>query len=248
VTIFDFTGETRFYAQCIEQLVLAAPAGTIAELGSGSGDAVITALQSGYEGSVIGVEIDQESAKRAQASISAAGLGEHYEVRLGDFRAQPPQADCLIANPPYMPSYSAEMGVEDDPATLRLLNQCDGGPTGAELSQELLRLDYAQVMLILSTHANPLAILQTAREHEYSVMGWLCRPVTFGRLHVPVLSIIRGLERTGKAFVLPESGTYLIFGVLWVKTGRLKASDFDRALTQCIIGLGSTDEGLAGRS
>lgn len=238
MAIFDFKGETAFYAQCIRQLAFARAPATVAEFGPGAGTAVIAELTDVPNVSVRGIEIDAASAGSARAAIIAAGLRGRYDVTLGDFLSQPPQADCLIANPPYLPSCADGPRLTAlEPETLALLRQCAGGPTGSEISQELLRLHYPLVMMLVASHADPLAIFRTAREYGYWVTGWLTRPVTFGALHVPVLPVIRELQAAGRAFVLPASETYLLSGVLWEKTTKPRVSDTERSLVACMRGL-----------
>ena len=111
-----------------------------------------------------------------------------------------------------------------------MLVQCDGGPTGAEVSIALLGLGYEQVMLLVSSYADPMAVLSAARVAGYEVAGWLARPFGFSALHRPVMGILRGLEVQGLAFT--TESLYVVAGVLWKRGGRV--SDAERSLTPCL--------------
>lgn len=236
-------GETSFYAQCLKHLVFegARPPARVVEFGPGSGSAVIAALASkDYPTSVLGVEIDEESVDCARTRIADAHLEGQYAVTLGDFFSRPPEADCLVANPPFLPTVdegSALAGEVMDPKTRAMLPQCDGGPTGSELSQRLLKLHYAQVMMLVCSFVNPIATFDTAREHGYSVSTWLARPGRLGGLARWVFPTIRELQSRQQAFFLRDSEVFLMCGVLWSRSEQTQVSDAERSLVACMKGL-----------
>lgn len=250
VAVFDGNatgrGSTSFFALCLDYLIFdqstgAQPPPRIAEFGSGTGSAVIETLaKHTCPTTVFGVEIDKESVDVARTRIADANLEERYTVINGDFFEQPPAADCLIACPAALPTFNQETaGPADtiDEKTLSLLKQIDGGPTGSELSRKLLRLDYAQVMMLVMSFADPIAILGTAREHGYYMEAWLSRPAKLGSLARRVLPVIHDLQGKHQAFLLPDSEIYLMFGVLWTKSYQSQAHNTERSLVACLEGL-----------
>ena len=229
--------------ECLRYLVFegARPPARVAEFGSGSGAPVIAALGiEGYPTSVFGVEIDEESVDCARTRIADAHLEGQYGVTLGDFFSQPPEADCLVANPPMNPTADERSALTGDTVDLRtqaMLRQCDGGPTGSELTRRLLKLHYPQVMVLVSSFVNPIATLDTAREHGYSMVTWLGRPTRLGGLARRVLPAIRDLQSRQQAFFLRDSEVFLTFGVLWSRGEEAQVSNAERSLVACIKGL-----------
>ena len=242
MAVFDGGSETSFYAECLRHLVFGAaqPPAKVAEFGSGSGEAVIAALGSGkYPVSVRGTEIDQESAETARDRIAAVGLEGQYAVTHGDFFAQPPEADCLVANPPFLPVEGSPLLAPGaaDARTQAMLRQCDGGPTGTELSRRLLGLGYPQVMMLMCSSVNSVATFDSAREHGYSVVMWLARPGRLGGLARRVLPAIRDLQDRGLAFFLQDTEDFLMSGVLWLRSEPGEVSNAERLLVACMRGL-----------
>ena len=242
MAVFGCEAETSFYARCLELLVFkgyngARPPDHIAEFGSGSGDAVVAAMAgTRYAGTVHGIEIDEASFSFGRRLVHGEHLEGKYTIELGNFFLTPPEADCLIGNPPYLPRLqkSTEKISADDRA---LLDQCCGGQTGAEVSQRLLSLEYKQVMLLISSYSNPLEIINAARQNNYALVAWLGWSTRLGRLGLLVEPAIRNLQEQSKAFLLSDSDLYLLCGVLWSKSSRAEVSAEERLLVTSLENL-----------
>lgn len=106
--IFSCPEESTFYAQCLRSRVFARdePPRTLAEFGAGAGGPVIEAVRaSQFKGSIRGFELSAAACHAANHNIKLHGLRGRYTVEYGSFFARPaPKADCLIANPPYLPA------------------------------------------------------------------------------------------------------------------------------------------------
>ena len=89
---------------------------SILDLGSGIGSVGMVAAWRLPGARVVTVEAQEESVRLAQKSVAWNGLGDRYEIRLGDFRdagtlAPEERFDLVLGSPPYFPPGT---GIEGD--------------------------------------------------------------------------------------------------------------------------------------
>lgn len=212
--VFYCLEESSFYSQCLKSLLFARDAApdTVVEFGSGDGVPVIDALcESRFAGLILGFELNPAACERASASIEAYGLQDHYSVyNESFFDAASRKADCLIANPPYLPA-------PDRHIRMPLLY---GGNDGSTLTKALLSLSYDRALLLISSYSNPVGALRHAATQGYAVSAFTIMPLAFGiySSEPKVKRRIEALRAVGQAFY--EGNMYLLAGVLFQKRQR----------------------------
>lgn len=209
--VFVCPEESQFYSQCLELLVLQRchPGATVVEFGCGEGSPVINALlRSPFSGTIHGYDLNASACDIAQSTITQYRLNPHYQIyNCSFFSFSHPQADYLIANPPYLPA-------EDNQIYMPLLH---GGQDGAGITNQLLGLDYSQVLLMLSSYSNPVRTINLALAQGYDVVDFMVLPLQFGYYSSePKVKIkILQLRQNRQAFFSPN--IYLLAGVLFKK-------------------------------
>jgi methylase of polypeptide subunit release factors len=212
--VFHCLEESSFYAQCLHSLIFAREARpqTVVEFGSGDGGPVIEALRhSGFTGAIQGFELNPAAYDIANRNIQDNALNGLYRVRNECFfAAKALRADCLIANPPYLPA-------PDRDIRLPLLY---GGEDGSMLTNILLSLNYDTVLLMISSYSNPIGTLRRAAAEGYAVSSFLIAPLSFGvySSEPKVRRRIETLRKTGRAFY--DGSMYLLAGVRFEKRQR----------------------------
>lgn len=229
--VFYCPEESGFYAQCLKSLIFMrdTTARTVVEFGSGDGSPVIEALRESYfQGLVQGFELNPVACEIANSSINVSGLRNRYRVYNESFFTQRPEADCLIANPPYLPA-------PDNDIRMPLLY---GGEDGSSLTNTLLSLGYERTLLMISSYSNPIGTLRHAAAQGYAVHDFIIAPLTFGiySSEPKVKRRIEALYKAGKAFY--KGDIYLLIGVLFKKRGRIvSAPGRATELTNILIAL-----------
>lgn len=193
--------ESTRYAGSLEQLIFnklrnrAEPA-VVVEFGSGTGEPVISAiLNSGFNGVVHGYEINAEASETADRLIQEYGLAKKYIVHNASFfdAKHIPQADYLVANPPYIPCR--------DRSTLTLPDLC-GGEDGNTVSKNLLSRGYQNVFLEVSSYSDPEGLVKHAHDEGYKITDFLLTHMLLGvysRQDV-VQERLSEMRAAGKAF------------------------------------------------
>lgn len=228
--VFHCLEESSFYAQCLHSLVFARQMSprTVVEFGSGDGGPVIKALRhSGFAGTIQGFELNTAAYEIANHNIHGNALDNLYHVRNECFFAVgAPRADCLIANPPYLPA-------PDRDIRLPLLY---GGKDGSMLTNMLLSLNYDTVLLMISSYSNPIGVLRRVAAEEYAVSGFLIAPMSFGiySSEPKVRRRIETLRKVGRAFY--DGSMYLLAGVRLEKRQR-DVPDLSAGLTKILTAL-----------
>lgn len=213
--IFHCPEESRFYAFCLEMLLLDAspspPPKLIVEFGSGNGEPVINAIiRTGFEGFIHGFEINRQACEMANLAAEDRRVNDRYVVSNSCFfkHAAGMEADCLIANPPYLPAPDAE-GLH--------LPALHGGRDGSTVSKNLLSLGYRRILVLISSFSNPLSLIGHALDKGYKASSFLISPLPFGQYssQPKVKDAIHQLKRDGMAFY--SQNVYLLAGVLFTK-------------------------------
>jgi methylase of polypeptide subunit release factors len=206
--VFLCPEESQFYSACLEHLVFnrCALPDTVVEFGSGDGSPVINSLsRSQFDGIVYGYEPNIAAYNTAQAQINHAKLNQHYVIRNQSFfEAHRPNANYLIANPPYLPA-------PDSNIRIPLLH---GGIDGTTVTKQLLSLDYPSVMILVASYSNPVNVINHAANQGYQVSDFMITPLKFGQYsrEPKVANQITQLRNQYKAFFLKD--VYFLAGVL----------------------------------
>lgn len=228
--VFYCLEESNFYSQCLKSMLFTREAtpSTIVEFGSGDGGPVIDALcESRFAGLILGFELGGAACELANANIEAYGLQDHYCVyRESFFDAASRKADCLIANPPYLPA-------PDGNIRLPLLY---GGADGSTVTNALLSLNYDSALLMISSYSNPVGTLRHAAAQGYAVSDFMIAPLAFGiySSEPKVKRRIETLRAAGRAFY--QGNMYLLAGVLFKQRGR-GVADLAGGLTRVLTAL-----------
>ncbi|BAY18234.1 hypothetical protein NIES21_40780 [Anabaenopsis circularis NIES-21] len=228
--IFFCPEESNFYSNCLENFVMRDcqnPA-SIVEFGSGDGSPVINSLlRNKFEGLIQGYELNTSAWKAANLTIDEYNLTSKYIIHNSClFDSDKPQANYLVANPPYLPA-------PDDDIYMPLLF---GGVDGASITNELLSLDYENVLVLVSSYSNPISTLKTAAENGYSVNKFVVLPLQFGYYssEQKVKKHIESLKENHKAFY---SGDYYFLAGVLFKKSQESAIDLSHELAQVMTSL-----------
>lgn len=230
-SVFCCPEESHFYAQCLEKMVLnqCSSAETIVEFGSGDGSAVIHGLlKTAYSGAIHGYELNPTACKVADRHIRQQGLTNRYIVHNQCFFEGLKQhaAECLIANPPYIPA----------PDDRILMPELYGGLDGAEITKMLLTVGCERVLLMISAYSNPVETIHHALAQGYQVVDFTLTPLPFGHYssEPKVKSWIAKLRSQNKAFY--SSNIYFLTGVLFQKS-QTTTSDLSEELLKVMTAL-----------
>lgn len=207
--IFYCPEESLFYSQCLQHMVFGRclDLATIAEFGAGDGSPTIDCLlKSQFNGEVHGYEINATACQVARAQIESYGLGERYIIHNTNFFNSAP-ADYLIANPPYIPALDNNL----------YLPALHGGQDGAQITKQLLTLDFPQAMLMISAYSDPVGTIELGRSAGYCITDFMISPMSFGYYssEPKVKHRITELRQYDQAFY--SANTYLLAGVLFIK-------------------------------
>lgn len=212
--VFFCPEESYFYSHCLEKFVLSAclDSERVVEFGCGDGSPVIHSLvRDPFAGVIHGYELNPSSCQVAKSRIEKYNLQERYVVHNASFfDAEKPQAEYLIANPPYLPSPDADI-------QMPLLR---GGCDGSGITRKLLALDYSTVLLMISSYSNPIDTINDAILNGYYVADFIIAPLQFGYYssEPKVKNTIHQLKDDRRAFY--SENLYFLSGVLFRKQHR----------------------------
>ena len=218
--IFVCPEESNFYSNCLENLVIRNCQNdeSVVEFGSGDGSPVINSLlRNKFEGLIQGFELNTSAWKVANSTIDEYNLTNKYVIHNSClFKSSKPKADYLVANPPYIPA----------PDTDIYMPLLFGGIDGATVTNELLSLDYENVLLLVSSFSNPTSTIEQAKENGYNVNNFVVLPLKFGYYssEPKVKKHIEELRTKKMAFY--SGDYYFLAGVLFKKS---QDSDVDLA-------------------
>lgn len=228
--VFLCPEESHFYSHCLERLVFShcGTSNYVVEFGSGDGTPVINSLlRSRFNSVVYGYELNSAAYDVAKARIAQCNLDHKYVVRNESFfDADRPDADYLIANPPYIPS-------PDNQICMPLLH---GGCDGGGITNQLLTLDYPSVMVLVSSYSNPVNTIECGLKHGYGVADFMVTPLKFGYYssEPKVKKRIAELRKKRQAFY--SERIYFLAGVLF-KKHELSKVDLSDELTRVMTAL-----------
>ncbi len=212
--IFYCPEESQFYAQCLLKMVFyrCEDFTTIVEFGMGEGTPTIDCLlKREFNGTIHGYELNTTACQVAQARIAHYCLGDRYIIHNISFD-KCASADYLIANPPYLPALDNDL----------YLPALHGGHDGAEITKQLLTLDFPQAMLMISAYSDPVGTIELALSEGYRVTDFMISPMSFGYYssEPKVKHRIAELRQHDRAFYSPN--IYLLAGVLFTKQDDLQ--------------------------
>lgn len=228
--VFFCPEESHFYSHCLERLVFSQydDSHLIVEFGSGDGSPVINSLvRSGCKTVIHGFELNLSAYEVARSRVEQCNLRQNYVLHNKSFfDAAPTDADCLIANPPYIPA-------PDNQIRMPLLH---GGFDGATITNRLLTLKYRSVMVLVSSYSNPLETMRCAAEQGYTVANFMVTPLQFGYYssEPKVKNWIAKLRENRQAFY--SQNIYFLAGVLF-KHSSIASVDLSDELIQVMTAL-----------
>lgn len=111
-----------------------------------------------------------------------------------------------------------------------------GGIDGATVTNELLSLDYENVLVLVSSYSNPKSTINQARENGYFVKSFMVLPLKFGYYssEPKVKNYIEELRKKQMAFY--SGDYYFLAGVLFQKHQE-GAVDLSNELAQVMTSL-----------
>ncbi|MBD2346931.1 class I SAM-dependent methyltransferase [Anabaena subtropica] len=227
--IFFCPEESNFYSNCLENFILRKGENSdfIVEFGSGDGSPVINSLlRNKFDGIIHGFELNTSAWKAANLTIDEYNLTDKYVVNNSSLFASPkPEANYLIANPPYLPA----------PDTDIYMPLLFGGEDGATVTNELLSLGYENVLVLVSSFSNPISTIKQAQENGYSVSNFVVLPLKFGYYssEEKVKKQIEELRKNNMAFY--SGDYYFLAGVLFQRAA--STIDLSKELTQVMMSL-----------
>jgi methylase of polypeptide subunit release factors len=209
--IFVCPEESNFYSNCLENLVIRNCQNdeSVVEFGSGDGSPVINSLlRNKFDGVIHGFELNTSACQVANSTIDEYNLAKKYVINNSClFESSKPQAEYLIANPPYLPA-------PDKDIYMPLLF---GGIDGAAITNDLLLLGYDNVLLLVSSYSNPRSTIENAKENGYSVNNFVLLPLKFG-YYSSEPKVKKHIEKLRKNKMAFYSGNYyFLAGVLFKK-------------------------------
>lgn len=228
--IFYCPEESNFYSNCLENFVLRNDEDFeyVVEFGSGDGSPVVNSLlRNKFEGLIHGFELNPSAWKTANSIIDEYNLNDKYVIDNSSlFESIRPDAECLVANPPYLPA-------PDNDICMPLLF---GGVDGATITNELLSLGYDNVLVLVSSYSNPKSTIDHAKENNYSVKNFTVLPLKFGYYssEPKVKQHIEEMRNNQMAFY--SGDYYFLAGVLFTKEQQSDV-DLSKELTQVLTGL-----------
>jgi hypothetical protein len=227
--------ESMRYAGSLEQLVFnkfrsGRSSPTIIEFGSGTGEAVVSAiLNSHFAGTIHGYEINPEAVDTAERLIEECGLAKQYIIHNASFfNARIPQSDYLIANPPYIPC--------EDGSDLILPGLC-GGAEGNDVSKRLLSYGCRNVFLEVSSYSNPRGLVHHATLLDYKISDFQITQLPFGNYSRQdiVQKRIHEMREAGKAFF--SENCYLVGSAFFAKE-QDDTPDLSAEFLSCLTAMG----------
>ncbi|BDI18838.1 hypothetical protein ANSO36C_46400 [Nostoc cf. commune SO-36] len=228
--IFFCPEESNFYSNCLESFVFrnCQNSESIVEFGSGDGSPVINSLlRNNFDGVIQGFELNTSAWKAANSTIDEYNLTNKYIIHNSSlFNSSQLDAEYLVANPPYLPA-------PDNDIYMPLLF---GGVDGATVTNDLLSLDYENVLVLISSFSNPINTLDLAKENGYSVQNFMVLPLQFGYYSSDpkVKNHIEELRKNQMAFY--SGDYYFLAGVLFKKSHE-SAIDLSNQLAQVMTSL-----------
>jgi methylase of polypeptide subunit release factors len=228
--IFFCPEESNFYSNCLDNFVLrdCRSSESVVEFGSGDGSPVINSLlKNKFDGLIEGFELNTSAWKTANLTIDEYNLANKYIIHNSClFKSSKPKAKYLVANPPYLPA-------PDRDIYMPLLF---GGIDGATVTNELLSLDYENVLVLVSSYSNPKSTINQARENGYFVKSFMVLPLKFGYYssEPKVKNYIEELRKKQMAFY--SGDYYFLAGVLFQKHQE-GAVDLSNELAQVMTSL-----------
>ncbi|ARV63046.1 SAM-dependent methyltransferase [Nostocales cyanobacterium HT-58-2] len=228
--IFFCPEESNFYSNCLENFVLknCKKSECVVEFGSGDGSPVINSLlKNRFDGVIHGFELNISAWKAANLTIDEYNLAQKYIIHNSClFESSQPDADYLVANPPYIPA-------PDKDIYMPLLF---GGTDGATVTNELLSLGYENVLLLVSSFSNPESTIEHARSNGYHVTNFIVLPLKFGYYssEPKVKNHIEELRKKKMSFY--SGDYYFLAGVLFQKS-RESREDLSNELAQVMTSL-----------
>jgi hypothetical protein len=145
------------------------------ELGTGDASAIADVV-AGLPGlRVRSYDISADSVTAARSNIAERGVADRYSVELGDFFDQADAAGgeavaTAIANPPYIPAPDRDI----------LLPELWGGVRGNDLTLQLLKAGYDNVVTAVASYADPVTTVSTAADLGYRVVNFLAMGLDYG--------------------------------------------------------------------
>ncbi|MBF2025786.1 MAG: SAM-dependent methyltransferase [Oscillatoriales cyanobacterium C42_A2020_001] len=212
--VFFCPEESYFYSYCLERFVLSTCSSQekVIEFGCGDVTPVIHSLtRNAFLGVIHGYELNASACQVAKSRIEKYCLTSKYVVHNESFfDANKPNADYLIANPPYLPA------PDDDICMPALRGGCDG----SGITCKLLTLDIPAVLLMISSYSNPVDTINHAIANGYYVADFMVSPLQFGYYssEPKVRETIHQLKRDRRAFF--SDNIYFLAGVLFRKQHR----------------------------
>ncbi|MDX2230222.1 MAG: SAM-dependent methyltransferase [Leptolyngbyaceae cyanobacterium bins.349] len=228
--VFFCPEESYFYSYCLERFVLSACSSQdqVIEFGCGDGTPVIHSLtRNFFPGVIHGYELNSAACSVANSRIEKYRLTNRYIVHNESFfDAAKPQAEYLIANPPYLPA-------PDEDICMPALR---GGHDGSGITCQLLTLNLPSVLLMISSYSNPIDTVNHAIANGYYVADFMVSPLQFGYYssEPKVKQTIQQLHRDRRAFF--SDNIYLLAGVLFRKHHRT-AIDLSQELLKVMTAL-----------
>lgn len=231
--IFFCPEESNFYSNCIENFIFrnCDDADSIVEFGSGDGSPVINSLlRNKFDGIIYGFELNTSAWKAAISTINEYNLSDKYIINNSClFESSKPQANYLIANPPYLPAPDADI----------YMPLLFGGEDGARITNQLLSLSYENVLVLVSSFSNPISTIKQALAQGYSISNFVILPLRFGYYssEPKVKKHIEKLQKNNMAFYSGEY--YFLAGILFKQ--QESAIDLSKELTQVMTSLSKDD-------
>jgi methylase of polypeptide subunit release factors len=227
--IFICPEESNFYSNCLENFVLRdSQKAECVEFGSGDGTPVIhSLLRNKFDGLIHGFELNTSAWKAANATIDEYDLSHKYVISNSSlFDTLQPQAEYLVANPPYLPA-------PDNDIYMPLLH---GGVDGAAVTNNLLSLGYDNVLMLVSSYSNPEGTINYAKSLGYRVANFLILPLKFG-YYSSEPKVKNHIEELRKHKMAYYSGDfYFLAGVLFTKRSDSQ-EDLSNELAQVMTSL-----------
>jgi methylase of polypeptide subunit release factors len=228
--IFFCPEESNFYSNCLESFVFrnCKNSETIVEFGSGDGSPVINSLlRNKFDGIIQGFELNTSALKVANSTIDEYNLTNKYIIHNSSlFNISQPDAEYLVANPPYLPA-------PDNDIYMPLLF---GGVDGATVTNELLSLDYENVLVLISSFSNPINTLNLAKENGFFVQNFMVLPLEFG-YYSSDPKVKKHIEKLRKNQMAFYSGNYYFLAGVLFKKCQKSVIDLSNQLAQVMTSL-----------
>jgi methylase of polypeptide subunit release factors len=181
VSCFDSADESAHYGFSVCMLLqqyraqLGWEAAPVVELGTGDASAIADVVAGLPDLRVHSYDISADSVESARANIAGRGLSDRYTVELGDFFDQADAAGgepvtTAIANPPYIPAPDRDI----------LMPELWGGERGNDLTLQLLKAGYDNVITAVASYADPVTTVSTAADLGYRVVNFLAMGLDYG--------------------------------------------------------------------